>query len=203
MEIYATHKNARMSPQKLRPLSRILRGLPVGAAQMQLQYFPGKAAVIIAEVLKSAVANATHNFSLEAKDLVVRDVRINQGFVMKRIMPVSRGMAHPIMKRTAHVTVIVGATGAVPATLTGKKTDIATISADEFAKRGGEDVPHTHEEADGGEDKKTGKGNIKVVTEEVKKDKSMAAFGKTKMNQQGGDPKKTNRRRAPGANKAA
>lgn len=203
MEIYATHKNARMSPQKLRPLGRILRGMPVAAAQMQLHYFPGKAAVIIAEVLKSAVANATHNFSLEAKDLVVREVRINQGFVMKRIMPVSRGMAHPIMKRTAHVTVVVGSTQASSKKLSGRKTDIATISADEFAKRGGQDEPHTHDEAATGEDKKKGKGNIKVATEEVKKDKSMTAFGKTKMNQQGGDPKKTNRRRAPGANKAA
>lgn len=191
MEIYATHKNARMSPQKLRPLGRILRGMPVANAKMQLEYFPGKAAVIIGEVLKSAVANATHNFSLEAKDLVIREVRINQGFVMKRIMPVSRGMAHPIMKRTAHVTVVVGATGTAPAKLTGKKTDITTISADEFAKRGGEDVPHTHEETASGEDKKTGKGNIKEATEEVKKDKTMTAFGKTRMVQSGSDTKKT------------
>ncbi|MBI3251284.1 MAG: 50S ribosomal protein L22 [Candidatus Andersenbacteria bacterium] len=203
MEIFATHKNARMSPQKLRALARILRGMPVNQAKAQLQFFPGKAAVIIREVLKSAIANATHNFSMIEKDLVVRDVIINQGFVMKRIMPVSRGMAHPILKRTAHVTVTVGAMDGTSKVLKGKKSEIATISAEEFAARGGQDEPHTHEEASDSEDKKTGKGNIKEVTEEVKKDKSMTAFGKTKMNQQGGDPKKTNRRRAPGANKAA
>lgn len=187
-----------MSPQKLRPLGRILRGMPVESAKMQLEYFPGKAAVIIAEVLKSAVANATHNYSLDKKDLIVRDIRINQGFVMKRFMPVSRGMAHPIMKRTAHVTVIVGEAGPAKANLKGKKTDIKTISAAEFAKlevAGEHDHAH-EEEAPGGEDKKTGKGNIKVPTEEVKKGKDMTVFEKTKMNQQGGDPKKTFRRKS-------
>jgi large subunit ribosomal protein L22 len=196
MEIYATHKNARMSPQKLRPLSRILRGLPVESAKMQLEYFPGKAAVILSEVLKSAVANATHNYSLEAKNLVVHEIRISQGFVMKRFMPVSRGMAHPIMKRTAHVTVVVSEAGAKKTALKGKKSDIATISAQEFANLCVEEA-HDHDHEETVPEKTTGgKGNLDVRTEEVKKDKSMGVSSKQKSNQQGGDPKKTYRRKS-------
>lgn len=189
MNIKAIHKNARMSPQKLRALSRILKGLPVERARQQLQYAPGKAAVIIREVLQSAVANASHNYSLEAKDLVVRDIMINAGFVMKRIMPVSRGMAHPILKRTAHVTVVVGEAEAKKRALKARKSEITEISAQEFAERGGTDHVHDEEEVKETAEKATHEQGPKT-------DKSMEAFQKTKMMQQGGDKKKTHRRKS-------
>src|SRR3989344_900797 len=192
MEIFATHKNARMSPQKLRALARILRGMPVHQAKAQLQFFPGKAAVIIHDVLKSAIANATHNFSMVEKDLVVREVIINQGFVMKRIMPVSRGMAHPILKRTAHVTVTVGTSDGASKVLKGKKSEISTISAEEFAARRGADEPHVH--ADDADGKEADKGATPETP--VRPEKSKEAFQKVKMMQQGGDVKTSGRRRS-------
>lgn len=195
MDIHATHKNARMSPRKMRPLARILQGVPVKEAKVQLEYFPGKAAVIIHDVLQSAVANAKHNFFLDESNLIVRNVLISPGFVMKRFMPVAKGTAHAILKRTAHVTVIVGeAVADEKKVIKAKSTEIETLSAQEYAERGGQEE-ETLAETTGDETKpiagkgKTDKRNVSTVLDK----KSQEAFSRTKMMQQGSDTKITHR----------
>lgn len=205
MDILATHKHARMSPQKLRPLARLLRGMSVLVAQQQLTFMPGKAPVLIAAVLKSAIANAVHNHDLKMEELVVREVRANAGLVMKRFMPVSRGMAHGILKRTSHITVVVGEKDpSKTRKVKSKKTKIEEMTVAEFAAREIKQAAETHEEVHDHEheDGKKGKGEVDQREIGTRQDKQIGeAFQRTKMMQQGGDAKKTHRRKSIGGGK--
>jgi large subunit ribosomal protein L22 len=74
-----------------------------------LRFMPKKGAQIVYDVLKSAVANATHNDSQKIEDLRIASISVTQGLVMKRINPISRGRAHRILKRTSHVDITLSA----------------------------------------------------------------------------------------------
>jgi len=74
-----------------------------------LRFMPKKGAQIVYDVLKSAVANATHNDSQKVEDLRIASISVTQGLVMKRINPISRGRAHRILKRTSHVDITLSA----------------------------------------------------------------------------------------------
>ncbi len=193
MKVRAIHRNARMSPRKIRPLARLLRGMPVREARHQLKFLPGKAPAIVEQVLHSAVANAVNNFELEESKLVVADVLINQGLVMKRSQPVSKGMAHPILKRSAHVMVVVDDQGKVKgAKPTKRKTNIEELSADEYSAQQAAQPAATQEITE----KASEKNATPVRSVETSKDKTeYTAFQKTKMMQQGGDRKKSHRRK--------
>ncbi len=192
MKASAQHKNARMAPRKIRPLARMLRGMQVAQAKSQLQFMPGKAPELVQQVLRSAVANAVNNFSLDEDSLVVSDVLVNKGLVMKRYQPVSKGMAHPILKRASHITVIVDDQGKAKK-IKAKKTEIKEITADEYASQAAA-APAEAEEVT------KAPADIKETPErdaDHTKDKNeYLAFQKTKMMQQGGDQKKTHRRKS-------
>src|SRR5688572_558781 len=133
MKITAQHRDARMSPRKIRLLRAVVRGLPAAEARQQLHYLPGKAAHLIREVLASAVANAQHNFDIAEDKLVIADVIVDGGLVMKRFRPVSRGMAHPILKRSSHITVVLAERGeSTQRTRKVKKTEISTVTPDQL-----------------------------------------------------------------------
>jgi large subunit ribosomal protein L22 len=68
---------------------------------------PQKAAREVARTIKSAAANAEHNFDMDRDALVVKRIFADQGPVLKRLMPRARGMANQIRKPTTHITVIV------------------------------------------------------------------------------------------------
>lgn len=198
MEVVAVHKNARMTPQKLRPLSRILVGLPVVLAQQQLQSWPGKAPGLLSAVLKSAVANASHNHDLKPEDLIVSKIQIGAGLVMKRFMPRSRGMAYGIWKRTSHITIAVGEkTPGMAKPKKAKKTAIEEMTAQEYAERKLTEATHEHEETKEGEETDVkAKGQGAVPVEQRQDKQNYEAFQRTKMMQQGGDQKKTHRRKS-------
>lgn len=188
MDIKAQHKNARVSPRKLRTLRSALLGRAAGEAAAELQFMPGKASGIIRRVLQSAIANAKHNYRVEADALIVQDVVIDGGFTMKRFQPASKGMAHPILKRTAHVTVVLRDRADTVAPQP-KKTpaDIETITSEEMIARAAkppEGPPQESTKAKG--------------LSEVPRSKQEQAFQIKKMRQQGGDPKKTHRRKSLG-----
>ena len=191
-----------MSPRKLRPYARLISGMPTSKALVQLTYAPGKAPEIIQAVLTSAIANATNNFQMEASELKVSRVIINQGLVMKRFMPVAKGMAHPILKRTAHVTVTVE--GEV-VKQKGKKAapeseKIETLTTDTFVALEEKEALRQAQDKQKNEilkkeESKKAQSVVAEHSEEVSPDKqSSVAFQKIKMNQQGGDPKETHRR---------
>ncbi|MGL5831454.1 MAG: 50S ribosomal protein L22 [Candidatus Altimarinota bacterium] len=101
-------RTTRITPKKANLIAGMIRKKTTGEALEILKYTPKKAAKMIHKLLSSAVANATNNFKQEPKTLIVKEVIINKGPTLKRGVPVSRGRVYPILKRTAHITVILG-----------------------------------------------------------------------------------------------
>lgn len=104
--ITASLKNYRISPRKVRVVADMIRGKNVIQAKLILENAVKKAKHPLGDLIDSAIANAKNNFNLDGKDLFVKEIRVDQGFVLKRSMPVSRGSAHPIKKRTSHVSIV-------------------------------------------------------------------------------------------------
>jgi large subunit ribosomal protein L22 len=107
MEVIARARRVRRAPRKARLVADMVRGLPVAEALAQLAFNPRHAAVDVAKVIKSAAANAEHNHQLARDQLWLKQVMVDEGPTMKRIRPVSRGMAHQYFHRTCHITAIV------------------------------------------------------------------------------------------------
>ncbi|HMT94385.1 50S ribosomal protein L22 [uncultured Thiothrix sp.] len=108
MEVAARLRFARISPQKGRLVADQIRGLPVGKALEILTFSPKKGAEIIKKVLESAIANAEHNDGADVDELSVKTIFVDQGPIMKRMMPRAKGRGNRILKRTSHITVAVG-----------------------------------------------------------------------------------------------
>jgi large subunit ribosomal protein L22 len=107
MEVKAVTRYVRISPLKVRLVMDVVRGMPVEKALSTLTYMPQKAAREVARTIKSAAANAEHNFDMDRDALVVKRIFADQGPVLKRLMPRARGMANQIRKPTTHITVVV------------------------------------------------------------------------------------------------
>ena len=107
MEGKAIAKYVRMSPIKVGAVTNLIRGKDVKEAFAILEYTPREAAVAINKVLKSAVANAEHNYELDINNLVVSEVFVDEGPTLKRFRPRAQGRASAINKRTSHITVVV------------------------------------------------------------------------------------------------
>src|ERR1700761_50846 len=106
MQIKSIYRGARIPAFKAREVTREIQGLPVAAALDLLAFTPRKAAVLIAQTLKSAVANAENNNNLRADRLVVQAATVGEGPTFKRFQPKARGSAGPIRKRTSHIRII-------------------------------------------------------------------------------------------------
>jgi large subunit ribosomal protein L22 len=107
MTARAQAKHIRQSPYKVRRVLDLVRGLPVDEARTVLQFTNRKAADTILKVLDSAIANAEHNFALDADELFVSEAYADEGPTLKRWRPRARGRATKIRKRTSHITIIV------------------------------------------------------------------------------------------------
>src|SRR5438045_6637789 len=106
MEVRSIYKYARISPFKVREVTREIQGLPVSAALDLLAYTPKKAAFLINKTLKSAIANAENNANLKADGLVVKEAVVGEGPTIKRFMARARGSASRILKRTSHIRIV-------------------------------------------------------------------------------------------------
>lgn len=104
----ATHKYARISARKVRPLADMIRGLYADEALELLRYQPQRGARLLEKVIKSALGNAEDLRERNIQGLKVVDARIDGGPMFKRMRPRARGMAHVIKKRTAHIRVELG-----------------------------------------------------------------------------------------------
>jgi large subunit ribosomal protein L22 len=107
----ATAKYVRCSPRKARLVADLVRGKSVPEAKAILAFSPRAAAVPVRKVLQSAAANAEHNASLDADELVLARVTVDEGPTIKRFRPRAQGRATRINKRTCHITI-----GLAPAT---------------------------------------------------------------------------------------
>ena len=106
MEIRSIHRYARISPFKAREVTREIQGLPVSAALDILAFTPKKAALLINQTLKSAIANAENNANLKPDGLVVKEAVVGEGPTIKRMKTRARGSGAQILKRTSHIRIV-------------------------------------------------------------------------------------------------
>jgi large subunit ribosomal protein L22 len=105
MAYEATHRYAKISPRKVRPLADLIRGKFADEALEILQFQPHRGARLLEKVLKSALANAEDRRAPKLNELMVKDVRVDGGPMFKRMQPKSRGQASIIKKRMSHIRV--------------------------------------------------------------------------------------------------
>lgn len=106
MEVRATQRYARISPQKVRMIADAIKGKPAEEAISALKFMPQKSAGIVEKIVRSAVANADQNTSIDVDQLIVRNLLVDQGPSLKRFKARARGRGARILKRTAHITVV-------------------------------------------------------------------------------------------------
>lgn len=103
----AIARNVKGSPRKVRLVVDSIRGRKATEALTILQFMPQHAAKDVYKVLKSAVANAENNYQMEPSQLFIHSVMADEGRMLKRAWRVSKGRAHPKLRRQTHITVIV------------------------------------------------------------------------------------------------
>ena len=107
MEAKAYARYIRISPRKVQIVCDLIRDRDVDTAMAILLNTPKSASEPLAKLLKSAVANAENNFSMDHDKLYVSEVYAPAGPILKRMRPASKGRGYRINKRTSHVTIAV------------------------------------------------------------------------------------------------
>src|SRR5467141_3913373 len=106
MEVRSIYRYAKISPFKAREVTREIQGLPVSAALDILAFTPKKAALLVNQTLKSAIANAENNANLKADGLVVKEAVVGEGPTFKRMKTRARGSGSQVLKRTSHIRIV-------------------------------------------------------------------------------------------------
>ncbi len=106
-EAKAILKYARISPRKVNIVNDLIRNKPVGVAMGILNNTPKAASELLIKLLKSAIANAEHNYQMDVDKLYIAEIYANAGPTLKRVQPRAQGRAFRIMKRTSHITIVV------------------------------------------------------------------------------------------------
>lgn len=100
----ATIRYTRVTPRKMRFVADLIRGLSVADAHAQLLVVSRRASAPLKKLLQSAVANAK-NMKMDPAKLVVSEIMVDQGPMMKRFLPRARGSASPIQKKMSHTSI--------------------------------------------------------------------------------------------------
>jgi large subunit ribosomal protein L22 len=107
MQAKAVARTVRIAPRKVRLVADLIRGKQVGEAIAILRLTPKAASPVVEKVLNSAIANAEHNYEMDANNLVITEAYVNEGPTLKRFRPRAMGRASQINKRTSHITIVV------------------------------------------------------------------------------------------------
>jgi len=105
MSYTASHRFARISPRKVRLMADIVRGKFADEALELLRFQPQRGARMLEKVIQSAMANAEDRRAPNLNALMLVDVRVDPGPMIKRMMPRARGMASVIQRRMSHIRV--------------------------------------------------------------------------------------------------
>ncbi|MGB5625649.1 MAG: 50S ribosomal protein L22 [Woeseiaceae bacterium] len=105
MQVAATLRYARISPQKCRLMADVIRGQSVDEALRTLSFSPKKSARIVKKVLESAVANAEHNHGADIDELKVATIEVNEAPTLRRFRARAKGRGARIIKRNSHITI--------------------------------------------------------------------------------------------------
>ena len=98
-------KNYRQSPRKVRLVAGLIRGKKVSEAIAELDFLAKRAGLPIKKLLLSAVSNAKQ-MGVEVDNLYIKELRVDKGITMKRMMPAAMGTGHRINKRTSHLNIL-------------------------------------------------------------------------------------------------
>lgn len=98
-------KNYRQSPRKVRLVAGLIRGKKVSEAVAELDFLAKRAGLPIKKLLLSAVSNAKQ-MGVEVENLYIKELRVDKGITMKRMMPAAMGTGHRINKRTSHLNIL-------------------------------------------------------------------------------------------------
>lgn len=111
MLIKASLNYLRIAPRKVRLVANLVKGVDVKRAELTLNHLPRRSSGEILKLLKSAVANARHNFQLEEKNLFIKEIKVDSGPVFKRFRPRAFGRAAMIRKKTSHLSLVLDSRG--------------------------------------------------------------------------------------------
>jgi len=106
MEAKAKLKNLRIAPRKVRMVVDLIRGKKAKEALAILNFTAKKATSPLIKLVNSAIANAKNNFHIEADNLYISEITVDEGPKYKRWMPRARGQATPIQKKTSHINLV-------------------------------------------------------------------------------------------------
>ena len=109
---FAKLNNCPTSPRKMRLVADLVRGQKVEKALQILKFSHKEASRRVEKLVLSAISNwqeKNEDASIEDADLVVKEIRVDGGSMLKRLRPALQGRAHRIRKRSNHVTVVLGA----------------------------------------------------------------------------------------------
>lgn len=132
----AIGRQLRITSKKLNLIADLIRNKEAQNALDILKFTPKKGARILRKIVHSAVANAENNFKQESGSLYVKEVIVTEGSTLKRSISISRGRVHPVLKRMAHATVILGVRDeAEGAKKPAKKSETVEAAPSEEAKK--------------------------------------------------------------------
>lgn len=106
MEVKASLKHLRISPRKARLVAGLVRGMTAVKAVDQLKFLNKKSAHPILKLLNSAISSAVNNYDLDKNNLIIKEIRVEDGKTLKRWMPRAHGRATVIRKRMSHIYII-------------------------------------------------------------------------------------------------
>ena len=109
---FAKLNNCPTSPRKMRLVADLVRGEKVEHALNILKFNQKEASGRLEKLLLSAIANwqsKNEDASIEDAELIVKEIKVDSGSMLKRLRPAPQGRAHRIRKRSNHVTIVVGA----------------------------------------------------------------------------------------------
>ena len=99
-------RNVRVSPQKINLVAQMIRNQSASKALSVLQFSKRRISNDVEKALRSCIANAENNHSLDVDKLVVKEAYVGKGVVMKRFHARARGRGAKIIKPYSHLTII-------------------------------------------------------------------------------------------------
>jgi len=106
MEINAKAKHIKISPRKVRLVVNAVRGMNTTKALEHLKFINKKAAGPVGKLIKSGIANAVNNYELDKDNLFIKEIRVDQGTVLKRWQPKAHGRATTLRQKMSHIVLV-------------------------------------------------------------------------------------------------
>ncbi len=162
MEVKAKLNNLRVSAKKARLVAGAIRGLSASEALFRLPVIFKKSSPVVEKLLKSAVANASDQYDLQASDLLIKSIIVNKGMDLKRWIPAAFGRAHPFRKHSCHIEIVLTAKEGVKVNKKIKDNKVETVKLADLDKEAKKDSKDTEEK----ENKTSKKADKEKLTKE-------------------------------------